>query len=327
MAIPTDRESFKAYCLRKLGYPVIEINVDDDQVEDRIDEALRYYADYHFDGSVKIYYKHVVRDQDKPGRISEVVVVNGGTGYSNSDTVVFTNANGVNGNGAVASVTTNSTGTITAITVSTPGSGYAIAPNVSITSVGGSGASLQAFNGGYITLPDSVIGCVKVWPMSDPSISSNDIFNIRYQMALNDLYTFTSVSMVPYFMAMSHLALIQELLVGQQPLRYNRHTNRLYLDANWDNYREGNFLLVEAYAITDPNLYQDVWADRWLENYATQLIKRQWGSNLTKFTGLTLPGGVQFNGTQIYNDAQAAIDRMEEEMIRSYSLPAADMIG
>jgi hypothetical protein len=247
MAVPTSRQEFKAYCLRKLGAPVLEINVDDDQIEDRIDETLRYYWDYHFDGSDKTYYKHQVTEQNKTD--------------------------------------------------------------------------------GYITLPENIIGAVRVFPIADPVVRSDDLFNIRYQIALNDLYTLTSVSMVPYYMTMEHLSLISELLVGQQPIRYTRHKDRLYVDMDWDKIKAGEYLLVEAYEVIDPDTWTDVWADRWLQNYAAAKIKYQWGSNLTKFTGMTLPGGVQFNGEKILEDARQEIEKMEQEMISSYSLPVSDMIG
>jgi hypothetical protein len=247
MAVPTTRNEFKEYCLRKLGKPVIEINVDDDQVDDRIDESLRYYWDYHFDGTEKIYYKHQVTEQNMTDK--------------------------------------------------------------------------------YITLPENIIGAVRVFPIADPMVRSDDLFNIRYQIALNDLYSLTSVSMVPYYMVMEHLALITEMLVGQQPIRYNRHKDRLYVDMDWGKINVGEYLLVEAYEVVDPNEWTDVWADRWLQNYATAKIKYQWGSNLTKFTGMQLPGGVQFNGEKIFNDAQVEIEKMEAEMISSYSLPVSDMVG
>ena len=246
MASPTSRSEFKAYCLRKLGAPVIEINVDDDQVEDRIDEALKYYWDYHFDGTERIYYKHQVT-----------------------------------------------------------------ANNISQ---------------GYISLPENIIGAVRIFDVSG-SMVTNNIFDIRYQIALNDMYTLTSVSMIPYYMAFQHIQLLEQLLVGQQPIRYNRHNDRLYVDMNWDKVNEGSFLIVEAYQILDPDEYTDAWSDRWLTRYATALIKKQWGTNLTKFTGMQLPGGVQFNGDKIYNDAVAEIEQMEKDMATSYSLPAFDMTG
>ena len=247
MAVPTSRATFKEYCLRKLGKPVIEINVDDDQIDDRIDECIRYYWDYHFDGTEKTYYKQAVTDQIKSDK--------------------------------------------------------------------------------YITLPENIIGAIRVFQIGDPSIRASDMFNIRYQIALNDLYQLTTVSLLPYYMAMQHLGTITELLVGQQPIRYNRHTNKMHIDMDWTKIDVGQFLLVEAYEVIDPDTYTNAWGDRWLQEYTTQKIKYQWGSNLTKFSGMVLPGGVQFNGEKILDDAEKAIEKLETEMISSYSLPVADMIG
>jgi len=247
MAVPTTRNEFKEFCLRKLGKPVIEINVDEDQIDDRVDESLKYYYDYHFDGSEKIYYKHIVTANNKTD--------------------------------------------------------------------------------GYITLPENIIGAVRIFRIGDPSIKSNDIFSIRYQIALNDLYQLTSVSLIPYYMVMQHLGTVTELLVGEQPIRYNRHVNKLYVDMDWSKINTGEYLLVEAYSVIDPNTYTDAWGDRWLQQYCTAKIKYQWGTNLTKFTGMQLPGGVQFNGEKILDDAKAEIDKLEQEIISSYSLPVMDMIG
>jgi len=247
MAQPTTRAEFKEFCLRALGKPVIEINVDDDQVDDRVDQSLRFYYDYHFDGTEKVYYKHLV------------------------------DAN------TIANM--------------------------------------------YIDLPENIIGAVKMFPMDSISTSSGDIFNIRYQIALNDLYTLTNVALIDYYMTMEHLSMVQEVLVGKPQIRYNRHRNRLHIDETKGDLVQGKYILVEAYEIVDPATYSDVWSDRWLQNYTTQQIKRQWGTNLTKFEGLQLPGGVTFNGIKIYDDADAEIKRLEEEMITNYSLPVMDMIG
>lgn len=246
MAVPTTRAAFKEYCLRRLGKPVIEINVDDDQVEDRIDEALKYYWDYHFDGTEKIFYKHQV----------------------------------------------------TANTISDK----------------------------YITLPDNIIGAVNIFNIGDAMNVAN-IFNIRYQIALNDLYTLTNVSLVPYFMAFQHIQLIEEILVGKKPIRYNRHRNQLFIDMDWSVMTAGEYIIVEAYQIVDPDTYSDAWGDRWLLQYATALIKRQWGNNLKKFEGMQMPGGLTFNGQKIYDEAVEEINALEKEMIVSYSLPVTDMIG
>jgi len=247
MAVPSTRDEFKEYCLRALGKPVIEINVDDMQVEDRIDSALRFYWDYHFDGTEKTYFKHQITADTKANK--------------------------------------------------------------------------------YIDMPENIIGAVKMFPVGDPNTSSGDIFNIRYQIALNDLYTLANVALVDYYLMHEKLALVQELLVGKPMIRYNRHRNRLHIDEAMGDLKVGQFLVIECYEIVDPTVYGDVWADRWLQFYVTQLIKRQWGQNLSKFEGLQLPGGVQFNGRQIYDDAQAEINKLEEEMLNAYSLPVGDMVG
>jgi hypothetical protein len=133
--------------------------------------------------------------------------------------------------------------------------------------------------------------------------------------------------MVPYYMALTHVQFLEQMLVGQQPIRYNRNVNRLYIDMDWNIVNTGDYIIVEAYQIVDPALFPDVWKDRWLLRYATCLIKQQWGANLSKFTGMTLPGGIQFNGQKIYDDAIRERGELEREMITSYSLPVTDMIG
>jgi hypothetical protein len=246
MAAPTTRSEFKENCLRRLGKPVIEINVDDDQVEDRIDEALRFYWDYHFDGSEKVYYKQQVTAQDKYNK--------------------------------------------------------------------------------YITLPENILGVVNLFDIGS-AIGTNNLFSIRYQIALNDLYTLTSVNMLPYYMAMSHIQFIEQMLVGKQPLRFNRHTNKLYIDMDWDRVEPGMYIIVEAYEVIDPDTYVDAWSDRWLLRYAACLIKQQWGNNLKKFSGAKMTGGITYNGQQIYDEATQERQELEKEMIYSYSLPVTDMIG
>jgi hypothetical protein len=246
MAQPASRSDFKENCLRRLGKPVIEINVDDDQLDDRVDEALRYFWDYHFDGSEKTYYKYQITATDKTNR--------------------------------------------------------------------------------YVTLPDNIIGAVSIFDISS-ALGTNNLFNIRYQIALNDLYTLTSVSMVPYYMAMTHIQFLEQMLVGKQPIRYNRHNNRLYIDMDWDRFNVGDYLVVEAYDIVDPDVYTKAWADRWLLRYGACLIKQQWGNNLKKFDGMKMPGGLTFNGQKIYNEATQEKLELEKEMIYSYSLPVTDMIG
>lgn len=247
MAIPNSRNEFKSYVLRKLGWPTINIELSDEAIEDRIDEALKFYWDYHFDGAAKTYYKHQVTSQDKTNR--------------------------------------------------------------------------------YITLPENILGVVQIFPIGDPSVRSDDLFNIRYQMALNDLYSLTSTSLIPYYMAMEHLMLISEMLVGRQPIRYNRHSDKLYVDMDWDKINVGEYLLVEAYEVIDPATFTQAWGDRWLQNYCAALIKVNWGSILTKHTNVVMPGGVTLNGAQIYADAKAELDKLETELFDKYQMPPEHFVG
>ena len=247
MAVPDSRETFKEFCLRRLGKPVIEINVDDDQVGDAIDTALNYYHDYHFDGSQRTFLKHQVTADDK---------TNGYISISNTDT----------------------------------------------------------------------IGIIDIFDIGDAT-STNNLFNIRYQIALNDLYDLSRYDLVPFYMNFMNIRFIEEILIGKQPLKFNRHINRLYVDMDWDKFNTGDYLIAEVYNKVDPETYTDVYGDRWLAEYATALIQIQWGRNLTKFVGMQLPGGVQFNGDTILNQGLEAKNKLEEEMLSSYSLPVHDMTG
>ena len=248
MAVPATRSAFKEYCLRRLGKPVIEINIDDDQAEDRIDEALKFYRDYHFDGLERDFFKHIVTADDKTNK--------------------------------------------------------------------------------YITIAaDELIeGVINLFDLGDAT-STNNLFNVRYQIALNDLYDLSRYDLVPFYMNFMNIRFIEEILIGKQPLRYNRHVNKLHIDMDWGKVEVGNYLIAEVYAKINPETYTDVYADRWLMRYTTSLFKVQWGQNLSKFVGMQLPGGVQFNGDQIFQQGLEDKRNLEQEMISSFSLPVADMIG
>ena len=247
MALPTTRSEFKEYLLRRLGAPVINIEVSDDQVDDRVDESLKYFYDYHFNGSEKTYYKHQLTTED----------------ISNE----------------------------------------------------------------YITLPENIIGAVRIFPVGTFAGTSGNMFSAEYQFALNDLYSYTAVSLVPYFMVRQHLGLIEEMLVGEKPIRYQRHTDRLYIDMNWDKVSEGEYIIVEAYQVIDPDTWADAWADRWLLEYASEKVKQQWGMNTKKFDQVQILGGMTYTGQQIYDEASQRIRELEEDMIRSFSMPPLDLIG
>lgn len=318
MAKTTTRSEFKDYCLRRLGWPVIQINVDDDQVEDRIDDALSFFYDYHFEGCEKIYMKHRFTQEDIDRR--------------------------------------------------------------------------------WIYCPDSVIFVHSVLPFDDSSSSIN-MFDLRYQLRLHDLYDFTSVSYVSYEITMQHIRTLNLLFSGTPQFRFNRHQNKLMLDIDWTRDAAlGKYVIVECYRKMDPdsitlsgtltgtntsnvmvgtgtkfdqeilegdvlslsdgqtiqvnriispteilltsqintsvnsvsiikNGVSDVWGDRFLKQYATAKIKEQWGSNLKKFGGIQMPGGVTLNGKEIYDEAVQEIAKIEEEMQSYNVLPNEIMMG
>lgn len=332
MAQPTSKTQFKEWCLRKLGKPVIEINVDQDQVDDRIEEALQFYYDYHFDGVEKTYVKHQVTNS-----FIEFAALAEGD-FAVGDAVSEVDA--ADGNAAATAQMLVGAIDLTAnrLYFKKPSSGtFTVAKNVTSetyqTKIGdGAVKEVTAIHQGsfeleYIPVPENIIGAVNVFtPNSTTSIGSG-IFNAKYHFILENLHNIVSSELITFQMAMSHLQLMEELLVGAVPMRYNRHQDRINLDMDWNTLVVGQYIVIEAYSIVDPATYSDVWKDRFLQNYATAKIKYQWGSNLTKFNGMTLPGNVQFNGEQILNDAREEIQKLEEEMYNSYSLPSVDMIG
>ena len=271
MATPSTRATFKEYCLRALGKPVIEINVDPDQVEDRIDEALQYFAQYHYDGVEKLFMKYQLTADD------------------------ITRARS-NDSGETA------------------------------TDVDGSTTATWYQQRNYIPVPSSVMSVIQVFPLTDKA--ALNMFDVRYQLRLNDLYDFSSTSVIHYEMTMQHLDFIDHILVGETPIRHNQHQNRLYLDADFQtDFVANDWLIIECYRKLDPSTYSDVWDDIFLKKYATQLIKRQWGANLSKFQGVQMLGGVALNGEQLYTQAQDEINKLEEQIQLAYELPPMHMIG
>ena len=271
MAIPTSKSLFKDYCLRALGFGVIDINVSDDQADDRIDEALQYFAQYHYDGIEKMYLKYQVTAAD------------------------------------ITRASTNTTTTATDIIDST------------VTASFGEG-------NGYIPMPPAVVSVLNIFPFDDKA--TNNMFDIRYQLRLNDLYDFSSTSIIQYQMTMQHLDYLSHILVGEKPVRFNQHQNRLYIDMDWSNdISTGEYLIIECYRKIDPASYTDIFDDIYLKRYATALIKRQWGANLFKFSGVAMLGGVTMNGETIYTQAQEELERLEEQIQLSFETPIDYMVG
>lgn len=307
MAVST-RDGLKQYCLRSLGAPVLEINVDEDQLEDRLDEALDYWNLYHYEGVEQIYMKQAIR-------ASEIVLTTAVAGnYQLAERITGATS------GATAEVvresTRVSTGTLLLVknitgtfqageSISGASSGQ-IATTVSITK--------REYDNRYIEIPDYVYGITKILGMGQAS-SSKNIFDLQYQLRLNDLYDLTSTSLIYYKTVMSHLALLDLELNGQQLFRYNRLSNKLYLDANWQtDFILGDHIIIQGYRAMDPSTYGRVFNEPWLKHYVTALFKKQWATNLKKFSGIQLPGGVTLDGDKLYQEATQEIDALEDEL-------------
>jgi hypothetical protein len=253
MAQPTSRTELKDYALRKLGFPVVDINVDDDQLEDRIDDAIQLYQEFHYDGTEKVYLAH----------------------------------------------------TVTANNIATH----------------------------QVQLADSIIGVKHVLPISSAQVATTssgnfNIFDINYQLRLNDFYNLTSTSYTYYVIARQHLELLNMIITGELPYEFNKRTHTLDIHMNWSGRVSPNDLLMfEATRIVDPTIYADTYKDSWLKNYTTCLFKEQWGTNLTKYGNFTLPGGIVINGDKILLDAQNEKEELLQTLRDTYEEPAAFLVG
>ena len=282
MAQPSTRQELIDYCKRKLGAPVLEINVADEQIEDLVDDAVQFFQERHFDGVAQTYLKYQITQDDidrgrAPGGSSPNVGI------------------------ATISATTNIVGT-------------AVTFNYQETS-------------NYLQVPPSVIGIQKIFHFDGTNTVTNNMFSVKYQLFLNDIYYWGSTELLTYVMVKTYLEDIDFLLTTQKQIRFNKRQDRLYLDIDWGSVSAGDYFVIDCYRTMDPNDYSRVWNDSFLKMYLTSLIKRQWGQNLIKFQGVKLPGGIELNGRQIYDDAQREIDVIMEKMSNSYELPPLDMIG
>ena len=274
MSRPSSREGLKDYCLRKLGYPVIQINVDAAQLEDRIDDALQFFAEYHFDGVEKHYIRKQIeqKDQDR--------------GYID----------------------------LTEPTIADPANMIPILAAEAIDPTG-----------------QSIISVTKVFQLYD-TLGGVGLFDARYQIALNDLYGLRtntySQSMITYAITRSHMQMLQDLLTPEKTLEYSRVTNKIYVNMDWKQQAyTGQYIMFEAYKILDPNTYTDIYNDRILKKYTTELIKQQWGSNMMKFGGMELPGGIVLNGVDIFSEATSQIEKIENEIQSMYEIPPQFFVG
>tara|TARA_Y100001937_G_scaffold32260_2_gene46101 strand:- start:3382 stop:4131 length:750 start_codon:yes stop_codon:yes gene_type:complete len=249
MAKPSTRQQLKDYSLKRLGHPVIQINVDDAQLEDAIDDALQFFAEYHFDGVETAYLKHQVTQDDIDNE--------------------FLSMDSIDAN---------------------------------------------------------VISVIRLFQLST---HTTNMFDVSYQLALNDFYgTFTTGSLTNFTMTKQYLEMLSDILDPEKNFRFSKVTNKLYGDFNWsEDVNVGDFLIIEVYRVLDPDTYPEIYNDRLLKKYVTSLVKRQWGANLSKFGGVQLPGGVEFNGQKILDEAREEIDKIEEEVQDKFELPPDFSVG
>ena len=290
MAKPGTREQLIDYCFRKLGAPVLEINVDDDQVDDLVDDAIQLFNERHFDGVERMYLKYEITQGD----------IDRGVGAK------IAGESAIDGKNGIGIVTTTATS----------------------TSIPGYGTTTTTFyeNSNFLQIPESVVGVHKIFKFDTSSISGS-MFSIKYQLFLNDLYYFNSVELLQYSMTKTRLEDIDFLLTPEAQVRFNQRQDRLYMDIDWGAQKAGNFLVIDCQRALDPETFNQVYNDYFVKLYLTALIKRQWGQNLIKFRGVKLPGGLELNGREIYDDAERDLERIKEKMMLEYELPPLDFIG
>jgi hypothetical protein len=272
MAKPASRQELVAYCKRKLGAPVLEINVADEQIEDLVDDAIQFFQERHFDGVAQTILKYEITQED------------------------IDRARGRTGEGETSKV-------------------------------GLAKTYVYKENSNYIEIPDHVIGINKVFKLFGGNSLGYGMFNFKYQLFLNDIYYWGSTDILTYFMTKRYLEDLDWILSPDTMIRFNKRDTKLYIDIDWGTVSPGNILLIDCYRALDPTDSTKVWNDSFLKQYLTSLIKRQWGQNLIKFRGVKLPGGVELNGREIYEDAQREIDMLMEKMSSTYEEPVFDIVG
>ena len=287
MAQPTTRTEFKEYVLRKLGAPVLDVNLASEQCEDLIDDALQYFYERHFDGVSQCYLKYQITDDD----------------------VLRGEARPPGTSGATQTGITTTT-----VTQDMP--------------TKGSSDFSWYENSNYIPIPNAVIGINKIFQYDNAqSISVSNMFSFKYQLFLNDIYYWGQTDLLSYSMTMSYLETMNFLLNTHKQIRFNQRQDRLYLDVDWSDIKAKDYIIIDCWRTVDPVDYPRVWNDSFLKPYATALFKKQWGQNLIKFQGVKLPGGIEFNGRQLYDDGQREIDEIISKMSQTYELPPLDLIG
>jgi len=280
MAQPTSREGLIDYAKRQLGFPVLEINVADEQFQDLLDDAIQIYQERHYDGIARMYLKYKITQDD----------IDRGQARGGDSTL------------GISTTTTTST-------------------------VGLSTTFDLEENNNYIQMPPSVIGVNNIFKVRSDTVYDG-LFNIRYQLFLNDLYAFGSIDLLQYSMVQTKLEDITFLLNPNVRYRFNIRQDRLYIDVDWAAaVNVDDYFVIDCFRVLDPDDFTKVYNDQFLKRYFTALCKRQWGQNLIKFQGVQLPGGIQLNGRQIYDDGERELAEIRAKMSSDYEMPPLDMIG
>ena len=279
MAQPSSREGLIDYAKRQLGFPVLEINVADEQFQDLLDDAIQIYQERHYDGIARMYLKYKITQDD----------IDRGQARGGDSTL-----------GITTTTTTSTVGLSTTFDLEE--------------------------NNNYIQMPPSVIGVNNIFKVRSDTVYDG-LFNIRYQLFLNDLYAFGSIDLLQYSMVQTKLEDITFLLNPDVRYRFNIRQDRLYIDADFAVLNVDDFFVIDCFRILDPDDFTRVYNDPFLKRYFTALCKKQWGQNLIKFQGVQLPGGIQLNGRQIYDDGVAELTEIRAKMASDYEMPPLDMIG
>ena len=285
MAKPSTRQGLIDYALRKLGAPVLEINIDDDQIDDLVDDAIQLFNERHFDGVERMYLKYRFTQND----------IDRGKAH---------NQDGSTNTVGLAATTGTSTNII----------GY------------GTTTSQFVETSNFIQVPESVIGIEKIFKFDTSSISGG-MFSIKYQLFLNDLYYFNSVELLQYSMVKSYLEDIDFLLTPERQIRFNKKQNRLYIDMDFNSMSTDDYIVIDCFRALNPDDFTKVYNDPFVKMYLVALMKRQWGQNLIKFRGVKLPGGLELNGREIYEDGERELEAIKQKMQLEYELPPFDFIG
>lgn len=313
--IPNSKDTLARYCLQALGAPVLDIALDEDQISDRIDDAIQFYTEFNSDGLERGYYIHRVRG-------NSMVIGN---------TAPFADGELITGSTSGATTKFFYAENATNLWVDNPTGTFLVGETITGSISGASDVIASYTTGdlqnGYVTVPDHIVAVLQMFPF-DASTSTNSVFDIRYQLRLSDLYSLQSAQLIQYEQIQYHLALIENIFVGDKPIRFNKNTNKIYCDIDWRNeVLIGEYIIFEVYGALDPEEFTKIYNDRSLKKLATAYLKKQWGVNLSMYDKIALPGGVFLNGSQILQDGIRESQEAEDMIRDSYEEPCSFFIG